>query len=228
MRKIKDVLLLFILSCSVVYAQEIEADINRQTISVSEPIMQEDRTVLLADGIMSLPFDVLQEWEEVLKIKNKELAIKKAERLVGTFAAYRDRNGNLTRASFLPYVADLIDYCYYIAEIKNEPGFAATWYWALVYGMANFSLTCYGTAPGNCTGPFDVKKSPRVMDPIKNMQHHVQEQYTGWSRGYRGIGLCKYVMLPANPRDWGGGQFRRTNEKFLKCIQRGYEVGKLP
>jgi hypothetical protein len=175
MKNVKTILLLFILSCSAVYAQETGADTNSQIISIDKPIMQEDyEAVLPAYGLSSLPFDVLEEWEEVQKIKEKRLAKKKVARLIETFAAHRNSNGELTIASFLPYAEDLVDYCYYIAEVNDDPGFAHTWYWALVYGMANFGLTCYGTAPGNCTGPFDVKKYPRVMDPIKNMQHHVQ------------------------------------------------------
>jgi hypothetical protein len=243
MKNAKTILLLFILSCSVVYAQETGADTNQQAISIDKPIMQEDyRAVLPADGLNSIPFDVLMEWEEILKIREKRLAKKKVIRLIETFAAHRGSDGELTRASFLPYAEDLVDYCYYIAEVNNDPRFAHTWYWALVYGMANFGLTCYGVAPGNCAGPFDVKKYPLVRDPIKNMQHHVQEQYTGWKKGYRGIELCHYVMLPANPRDWGN-RYRRdyyTNERlghmkqfeywhytFSRCIKRGYEVGKL-
>jgi len=75
------------------------------------------------------------------------------------------------------------------------------------------------------------------------MQHHVQEQFTGWKRGCRGIDLCRYVMYPAAPRDWGTryrkdpytkegigrmSQFKYWDYAFRKCIQRGYEYGKLP
>lgn len=181
--------------------------------------------------------------EELSREQRIQLATRKCERLIETFAAHRDSNGELTRASFLPYAEALVRYCYDIADRNNDPEFAGTWYWAIVYGLANFGLTCYGTAPGNCTGPFDVKHYPRIYDPIKNMQHHVNEQYEGWKRGYRGIGLCHYVMYPARPHDWGRRwrtdpftgealgymkQFEYWDYACRRCIRRGYEYGKLP
>jgi len=241
MRNVKIILLM--LSCSVVYGQTMGDVAVDRRVTLIECSEMEYTKVIFPEGKMSMPKDVLEKFEEVKQISDIDLAVKKAERLVETFAAHRGRNGNLTRASFLPYVRDLVEYCYYIAEIKKDPGFASTWYWALVYGMSNFGLTCYGVAPGNCAGPFDVKKYPLVRDPIRNMQHHVQEQYTGWKRGYRGIDLCRYVMYPAAPMDWGNKyrrdpytkeglgymkQFKYWDYAFSRCIQRGYEYGKLP
>jgi len=170
-----------------------------------------------ADGVSTLP--------TTLPPRTRHLRILKAQRIVATFAGYSGRS------SFLPYVEDLIDYCSEVAEKNGEPEFAATWYWALVYGYANFGLRCYSIAryadSADCSGPFDVKQEPHVLDPIENMKHHVDEQFIGWQKGYRGIDLCKYVMLPSAPRDWGGGMFAKTDRKFRACIQRGYEVGKL-
>jgi len=256
--KFENILLfiLFILVCSTeVIAQDnliqdnliqdnlIQADINMSSLYIENGMIEEIKPVLPADGRMTLPTLALRDIREITKEQKINLAIKKATRIVETFAAHRNSRGELTRASFLPYVDDLVLYCYQIAEEHNAPEFAQTWYWALVYGLANFGLTCYGTAPGNCTGPFDVKHYPRVIDPIANMKHHVNEQFTGWQRGYRGIGLCKYIMYPARPHDWGGRyrrdpftgaglgnmkQFAYWNYALTRCIERGYEYGKLP
>lgn len=186
------IILLFILSnCINIYAQEISTDTNKE-ILLCVPVMEES-VEEFSDYMTSTPTTIVKE-TQVAEVTNVELAVKKAYRLVETFAPHKDKYGNATKASFLPYVRELVEYCYYIAELKNEPGFAHTWYWALVYGMSNFGLTCYGVAPGNCAGPFNVKKYPLVRDPVKNMQHHVQEQFTGWKRGCRGIDLCRYVM----------------------------------
>ena len=111
---------------------------------------------------------------------------------------------------------------------EEAPGFEATWWWSLVYGGANFGMRCYSVAPGNCAGPLDVKHYPLILDPIENIKYHCNEMLVYYKRGVRGINLCKYVFLPSNPRDWGGGRFARTNRKHEECIRRGYEVGKLP
>ena len=138
------------------------------------------------------------------------------------------------RGSFLPYCAELVSYCEEIEREKGAPGFGGSWWEALVYGAANFSLRCYKVAVyppsqgDDCTGPFDVKREPLVLDPVANMRHHVREQYEGWRCGYRDLGLCRYVMSPARPHDWDGGRFARTDRRHRECIARGYERGELP
>ena len=156
------------------------------------------------------------------------LRVKKFTRIVQTFYNYQGR------ASILPYVDHFISEHERIEReaiakgITSAKGFASTWWWSAVYGGANFSLTCYGVAPGGCAGPMDVKHYPLVRDPKKNITWHIEEQFYGWKLGYRGRGLCEYVMYPARPHDWGGGKFRKTHAKHLACIERGYEFGKLP
>lgn len=163
-----------------------------------------------------------------LQSKSLEIqaATRKAHHLVATHA---DHAG---KASFLPHVTELVEYCYQLEEEYDEPGFGATWYQALVYGFANFNLKCYAIAhyedSADCTGPFDVKQqNPHVLDPIDNMKHHVDEQFLGWQKGYRGLGLCRYVFLPSSPRDWGGGQFAKTDRLFRQSLQQAYQRGDL-
>jgi len=159
-----------------------------------------------------------------------ELRVRKATRLVLTFCDYRNHDGTVARSSFLPYVEFLIS-THERMEAEGGPfaeGFGAAWYWSMVYGYANFGLRCYATAPGNCAGPMDVKHYPLITDPEANIEHHCREMLHFYKRGVRGISLCEHVFLPSSPRDWGGGRFRRTHRLFSDCIDRGYEVGKLP
>jgi hypothetical protein len=178
--------------------------------SLSSPIHQVD-TTYEQSAMVSKPHNNRLDMLHYIRVQ-------KAERLIRRFA---NHDGN---ASFLPYAEDLVSYCEYIEQSNDAPGFGGTWYWALVYGYANFNLRCYKIAyypprlGDDCTGPFDVKKEPHVLDPVDNMKHHVDEQYTGWKKGYRGIGLCKYVMYPARPHDWGGGQFAKTHRKFSRFL----------
>lgn len=191
-----------------------------QKLAGGRPELTATRPVLPADGINTDP-----DMSRVDKNRLHNIRVLKAERIVQTFANYEGKSG------FLPYVEDLVSYCEELAEKHGEPKFADTWYYALVYGYANFGLRCYSIAryadSADCTGPYDVKKEPHVLDPVENMRHHVDEQFLGWQLGYRGRGLCEYVMLPSAPRDWGGGKFAQTDRKFKACIQRGYEVGKI-
>ena len=83
------------------------------------------------------------------------------------------------------------------------------------------------TAPGRCYGPFDVKapvpkyrrqacaelhdgpwQTSLLRDPQINARCHVLEMQQAYRRGYRGLGMCKYVYTPANPRDRGGDEAR--------------------
>jgi hypothetical protein len=125
------------------------------------------------------------------------------------------------RSGFGPYVEFFIDE-------HERLGMGAEWWWSLVYGGANFSLRVGARAPGNCAGPMDVKHYPLVLDPKANIRWHCREMAGFYGRGVRGIRLCYSVFLPANPRDWGGGRFKRTHRKHLQCIEAAYKRGDLP
>lgn len=157
-----------------------------------------------------------------------KMRVKKCRRIIETFYNHAGR------ANFGPHIEYFISYHEqlekdYIAKgDKRAKGFGDTWWWSLVYGGANFGMTCYGVAPGNCAGPLDVKHYPLVLDPKANIRYHCQEMFGYYlHRGTRGIDLCKTVMFPARPFDWNGGMFRRTNEKHTKDILRAYKLGKL-
>ena len=159
-----------------------------------------------------------------------QLRVRKATRLVLTFHDYRNPDGTPSRGSFLPWVEHLIS-THERLEAEGGPraaGFGAAWFWSMIYGSANFGLRCYATAPGSCAGPMDVKHSPRVIEPAANIEWHCREMLGFYKRGVRGRDLCEHVFYPARPHDWGGGRFRHTERRFRDCIQRGYEVGKLP
>lgn len=126
-------------------------------------------------------------------------------------------------SGFLPYceVQELIS-VHERMEREGGPaaaGYGEAWFWSIVYGGANFSLQVGGIAPGNCAGPMDVKHSPRVLDPVQNIEWHCREMLGFWKRGVRGRDLCEHVFLPANPRDWGGGRFRRTEARCRKALE---------
>jgi len=124
-------------------------------------------------------------------------------------------------SGFLPYCEVLVS-VHERMEREGGPaaaGYGAAWFWSIVYGGANFSLQVGGIAPGNCAGPMDVKHSPRVLDPVQNIEWHCREMLGFWKRGVRGRDLCEHVFLPANPRDWGGGRFRRTEARCRKALE---------
>jgi len=129
------------------------------------------------------------------------------------------------KADFLPYV-DYFVTAHEKMEVK-APGFGAMWYWSLVYGAANFELRCHATSAGNCAGPMDVKHDPVITDPKKNIDWHINEMLGFYRSGVRDIDLCYHVFLPANPRDWGGGRFKKTHRRFQECLGRGYQKGAL-
>ena len=152
------------------------------------------------------------------------LRVQKCMRIIKTFYNYKGKT------NFSPYVEYFISYHEQLEKNggKDAKGFSEAWWWSLVYGGANFSMSCYSTAPGNCAGPLDVKHYPLVLDPKANIRHHCQEMFSYYkNNNARGIELCKYVMLPASPRDWGGGMFRKTNQKHMNCIAKGYKFGNL-
>lgn len=60
---------------------------------------------------------------------------------------------------------------------------------------------------------------PLVLDPVANIEHHCREMLGFWQRGVRGRRLCECVFLPARPRDWGGGRFRRTEARHRAVIE---------
>ena len=163
-----------------------------------------------------------------------DLRVKKCELIVQTFYNHAGR------ASFLPHCEYLID-CHEGLEAEGvrkrglgregyerAKGYGAAWWWSACYGGANFSLRCYATAPGSCAGPMDVKRAPLVLDPHKNILWHCEEMWGAYKRGVRGRDLCEYVMLPANPWDWGGGMFRKTDRKHRALIAKAYREGWLP
>lgn len=119
-------------------------------------------------------------------------------------------------------------------ERYGDEGFAGAWYWSLVYGGANFSLRVGATAPGLCSGPLDVKSYSRRQhrrmrtDTAAHIAHHVAEMWRGYQLGYRRRRLCEYVFLPARPRDWGRGGFRRTDAAHRAAIEDAYRDGRLP
>lgn len=157
-----------------------------------------------------------------------KLRVAKCKRIIQTFYNY---NG---RANFTPHIEFFVSYHEQLERDflakgdQRAKGFGEVWWWSLVYGGANFGMTCYGVAPGNCAGPLDVKHYPLVLDPKENIKHHCQEMFGYYlHNGVRGIDLCKWVMMPCNPHDWGGGMFRRTNERHLADIARAYKFGRL-
>lgn len=144
-----------------------------------------------------------------------ELRVRKAHIIVDTL---------YPNSGFSPYCGYLITK----HEARGDKEFSAAYWWSLVYGAANFSLQVGGVAPGNCAGPLDVKHYPLILDPQRNISYHVSEMWLGYTKGYRGIDLCKYVMLPSAPRDWGNHIFYRTDLKHKRVIQYAYKSGKLP
>ena len=130
-------------------------------------------------------------------------------------------------SGFYPYIGTLLAAHETHAAAMGAPGFRAEWWSSLVYGGANAGLEVGARFPGNCAGPMDVKHSPRVLDPVANIRWHVTEARLGWRNGYRGPGLCRYVMLPSNPRDWGGGEFARVDARHRAAIARAYRNGRL-
>ena len=153
----------------------------------------------------------------------RDLRIAKASQIVRAGYSYGDER------DFLPYVPYLIDYHTQLernAVAKGKPahGYADAWWWTLVYGGANFSLKCYRRAPGKCVGPLDVKGKRGSIDPKRNIQYHCQEMLEGYIKGYRDLGLCRYVMKPSAPTDWGGGMFRKTNARHLTLLKGYYSA----
>ena len=113
-------------------------------------------------------------------------------------------------------------------EKREVPGFAAAWWYSLVYGGANAKLKVGAVFPGNCAGPMDVRAYPLVLEPGANIRHHTDEMWLGYRKGYRDRRLAEYVMLPSAPRDWGGGRFKHTDARHRSVIRRAYKEGKLP
>jgi hypothetical protein len=101
-------------------------------------------------------------------------------------------------------------------------GIGSEWFSSFTYGFANFGLTVGKRAPGLCYGPMDVKwggshsrrAGARRPDDLRNWRinitAHCLEAQEGVRRGHEGLALCRWIMYPAAPTDWGGGRFRRT------------------
>lgn len=127
---------------------------------------------------------------------------------------------------------------HFISEHERR-GIGDQWFASFVYGFANFGLRLNAKAPGGCYGPMDVKwssgygqkagcvKPDDLRDWRKNITAHCIEARVGVKRGHRGLALCKYIMYPARPHDWGGGRFRNTWEKAERQLRAGYRAGKL-
>jgi len=165
----------------------------------------------------------------------RALRIAKASQVVRAGYSYGDER------DFLPYVPYLVRYHEYLegeAIRKGKPGqgYAAAYWWSLVYGGANFSLKCHRSAPGNCRGPLDVKGKRGSGNPQRNIEYHCQEMLTGYLLGYRGLGLCEYVMMPNAPRGWSYRWdkslrrsvdiFERTDMRHRVLLARWYEQQK--
>lgn len=117
-------------------------------------------------------------------------------------------------------------------------GIGPEWLASLTYGMANFGLTIGKRAPGLCYGPMDVKwggyarragcrRPDDLRDWRRNITAHCLEARVGVGKGYRGQALCRYIMYPARPHDWGGGRFRQTWQRCLRLLAEGYATGKI-
>jgi len=109
---------------------------------------------------------------------------------------------------------------FFVSE-HERAGIGPEWFASMVYGHANFGLTLRKRAPGLCFGPMDVKwpgyarqagcdEPADLLDPWRNIRAHVLEAKEGVGLGYSGLALCRWIMYPARPTDWGGGRFRRT------------------
>ncbi len=141
-----------------------------------------------------------------------DLRVRKCRRIVLTYYA---------NSGFEPHIE------FFITE-HERLDMGPAWFYSLIYGAANFGLRVGASAAGGCASPMDVKHYPRVLDPQKNIAWHCREMHGFYQRGIRGRDLCEHVFYPARPHDWGRGRFRRTETTFRACINRGYEVGKLP
>ncbi len=165
-----------------------------------------------------------------------DLRVAKARAVVSAGYSYGDER------DFLPYVGYLVTYHEQLerdalAKKKPAEGYASAYWWTLVYGGSNFGLRCYRRAPGACVGPLDVKGKRGSIDPHRNIQLHCQEMLEGYLRGYRDLGLCRYVMYPARPHDWGyawcpalgrrAGRFERTDLRHRTLLGNAYRAGEI-
>lgn len=133
------------------------------------------------------------------------------------------------------YSPEIVEH--FISE-HERMGIGPEWLASLTYGFANFGLRLNKRAPGLCYGPMDVKwggyarrAGCRRPDDLRNWQlnitAHCLEARVGVGKGYRGQALCRYIMFPARPHDWGGGRFRRTWQRCLRLLAEGYAAGKI-
>jgi hypothetical protein len=118
-------------------------------------------------------------------------------------------------------------------------GIGPEWFASFCYGYANFGLTIGKRAPGLCYGPMDVKwggshsrrAGARRPEDLRNWRlnitAHCLEAQEGVRRGHEGLALCRWIMYPARPHDWGGGKFRKTWARMNKLLSQGYAAGKL-
>lgn len=162
-------------------------------------------------------------------IKLRALRIAKAERRAK--AAY-------LWAKLAPWSAKPEIVEHFIAE-HERMGIGPEWAASFAYGFANAGLTIGRRFPGKCFSPMDVKwggsygkragarKPEDLRDWRVNITAHCLEAQYGASRGYHDLALCRYIMYPARPHDWGGGRFRRTWRKMQRELAAGYRAGRL-
>ena len=126
---------------------------------------------------------------------------------------------------------------HFVAE-HERLGIGPEWFASMAYGMANFGLTIGKRAPGRCFGPMDVKwpgyarqagcrRPDDLRDPYRNITAHCLEAREGVRRGHEGLALCRWIMYPARPHDWGGGRFRKAWARHQRIVAEGYAAGKL-
>jgi len=117
-------------------------------------------------------------------------------------------------------------------------GIGPEWLASMSYGMANFGLSVGKRAPGRCFGPMDVRwpgyarqagcrRPDDLRDPYRNITAHCLEARAGVRRGHTGLALCRWIMMPSRPHDWGRGKFRKAWARHVRLIAQGYAAGKI-
>lgn len=129
------------------------------------------------------------------------------------------------------YSPEIVEF--FIGE-HERLGIGSEWLASFTYGFANFGLTIGRRAPGLCYGPMDVKwggshsrragarRPEDLRDWRLNITAHCLEAQEGVRRGHEGLALCRWIMFPARPHDWGGGRFRRTWARCTSIIADWY------
>ena len=133
----------------------------------------------------------------------------------------------LAPASYRPTLCD-----YFIGE-HERAGIGAEWYASFAYGLANADLALRTVFPGPCFGPMDCQFGSYsrqagcscpddLRDPWRNIRAHVIEAKVGVGLGYHDLALCRYIMQPGAPTDWGGGQFAQAWARMNATLRTYY------